>query len=84
MAVRCVAILTLLFTLATPGAYAHADSPLTPLRFLLGDWVAIGTSPGERGGFTFQSPCRIASWSAQTTPNTPRETAVRHPGTTTS
>jgi hypothetical protein len=53
MVARWAAILTFSSALALPGAYAHAESPLTPLRFLLGDWEATGTSPGERGGFTF-------------------------------
>jgi len=33
---------------------ASSAPPLAPLQFLVGDWVAIDTAPGERGSFAFK------------------------------
>src|SRR5262249_40949105 len=40
------------------GAWAaqRPSDALQPLRVLLGEWDAIGTPPGERGGVTFSLP----------------------------
>ena len=46
--VLAVALLT-----ASPVLAQSADA-LAPLAFLVGDWRAIGTAPGERGAFTFK------------------------------
>jgi len=48
-------MLTVSLLIALPVAPAHADSLLAPLRFLVGEWEAIGTPSGERGGFTFST-----------------------------
>src|SRR5207244_4383991 len=53
MVVRWAAIITLSFALAVPGTRAYTETPMKPLRFLLGEWEAVGTPSGERGGFTF-------------------------------
>jgi hypothetical protein len=46
------ALVAIALTIARP----HAQSdPLSTLRFLLGDWIAIDSPAGERGGFTFKS-----------------------------
>jgi hypothetical protein len=37
----------------TAGLRAQSD-PIAPLRFLIGDWRAIDTAPGETGAFTFK------------------------------
>ena len=38
--------------IGVPAAAQSAD-PLAPLAFLVGDWRAIDTAPGERGSFAF-------------------------------
>ena len=40
-------------TLAAVPVAAQSEA-LAPLRFLLGDWTAIDTQPGESGSFTFR------------------------------
>ena len=45
--------LILLFVLAHSVARAQSDT-LSPLRFLIGDWVAIDTPAGETGMFSFR------------------------------
>ena len=50
MVVRWAAILTLASVFTVPGARAHIDTPLTPLRFLLAEWEATDTPSGDRGG----------------------------------
>lgn len=40
------------FALATIGR-AQTQADLIPLTFLLGDWDAVGTPPGESGAFNF-------------------------------
>jgi hypothetical protein len=45
--------LMLLFVLAHSLARAQNDA-LSPLRFLIGDWVAIDTPAGETGAFAFR------------------------------
>jgi hypothetical protein len=44
---------TLAALLAILGTTASAADDMTPLRFLIGEWQAIATPPGEAGGFTF-------------------------------
>src|SRR5437667_8893006 len=46
-------------TLALLIVWGHAlvqaqTDPLSPLRFLIGDWQAIDTPPGESGAFAFK------------------------------
>ena len=57
MAIVRRAALVLLASFAVANVQAHAQSAapvdLAALRFLLGEWNAIDTSPGERGGFAF-------------------------------
>jgi hypothetical protein len=48
-----MAAVALLFVLAHWDAGAQAE-PLRSLYFLLGDWQAIDTAPGESGAFTFK------------------------------
>jgi hypothetical protein len=43
----------LLFVLTHSVARAQSDT-MSPLRFLIGDWVAIDTPAGETGSFTFR------------------------------
>jgi hypothetical protein len=47
----------LVLAFVVPAAFAHAQpvpaDPLAPLRFLVGDWQAINSPPGESGGFSF-------------------------------
>jgi len=47
------AVALVLITTATPGRAAAQADPLAPLRFLVGDWTAIDSPPGESGGFAF-------------------------------
>ncbi|MBI3491140.1 MAG: hypothetical protein HY047_05050, partial [Acidobacteria bacterium] len=35
------------------SAPAAVSASLAPLQFLVGEWEAIGTAPGESGGFAF-------------------------------
>jgi hypothetical protein len=50
---RRILALTLLIVFAQAVARAQSD-PFSSLRFLIGDWEAIDTSPGETGAFTFK------------------------------
>jgi hypothetical protein len=52
---RTAVVLLMVFAIAKPEARVQpaATVELTALRFLVGEWEAIETSPGERGGFTF-------------------------------
>ena len=50
-AILAVALLTAAPALAQP---AQPADPLAPLAFLVGNWRAIDTAPGERGAFTFK------------------------------
>jgi len=43
----------LMFAVATAAGQQGTPPGLTSLRFLLGDWTAVNTAPGESGGFTF-------------------------------
>src|SRR5215831_12543167 len=49
----CRLICALLLLAATAGVRAQSD-PIAALRFLIGDWQAIDTAPGETGAFTFK------------------------------
>jgi len=40
--------------LGSGAASAQPAQPLAPLQFLVGDWRAIETAAGERGGFSFK------------------------------
>jgi len=40
--------------LAVAHPHAQSGDPLSPLRFLVGDWTAIESPAGERGSFTFK------------------------------
>ena len=53
MAVRRIVLAALLIVLVAHATRAQTD-PLSPLRFLIGDWVAIDMPPGETGSFTFK------------------------------
>jgi hypothetical protein len=47
-------LLVLALLIVSPHGVARAQAdPMLPLRFLLGDWQAIDTPPGETGSFTF-------------------------------
>ena len=48
-----VLTLGITLTLAPVPVAAQSGDALAPLRFLLGDWTAIDTPPGESGSFTF-------------------------------
>ncbi len=50
---RRIVVLALFAVLAHAVARAQTD-PVSPLRFLIGDWQAIDTLPGETGTFTFK------------------------------
>ena len=54
MIARASSVALTLFALAA-GAHAQPvpSDPLAPLRFLVGDWQAVGSPPGESGGFSF-------------------------------
>jgi hypothetical protein len=54
---RRILVIALLVVLAHAAPRAQAD-PLSPVRFLIGDWQAIDTPPGETGSFAF-------TWSVQ-------------------
>jgi hypothetical protein len=43
----------LIFAVATAPGQQGTTPGLTSLRFLLGDWTAVNTAPGESGGFAF-------------------------------
>jgi len=49
---RAVVVALAWIAAAAPSSSAQSD-PLTPLRFLVGDWQAVNSPPGETGGFTF-------------------------------
>ena len=53
MARKAIGVLALVACAATLRAQSASSDPLTPLRFLVGEWQAIATAPGERGGFAF-------------------------------
>jgi hypothetical protein len=50
---RRILVSALLFVVVHAPARAQTDS-LSALRFLIGDWQAIDTPPGETGAFTFK------------------------------
>lgn len=50
---RLVACASLLVWCATSAA-AQPDQAFSPLKFLVGEWQAIDTAPGEAGAFTFR------------------------------
>src|SRR4051794_33511311 len=39
---------------ASPAIAGAQTDPLSPLHFLVGDWRAIETAPGETGAFAFK------------------------------
>lgn len=49
---RRLFVLALLILSSHEAARAQTD-PMAPLRFLIGDWQAIDTAPGEAGSFRF-------------------------------
>jgi hypothetical protein len=49
-----LAVAAVLLGSAAASAQTEAAPALAPLRFLVGDWRAIDTAPGERGRFTFR------------------------------
>jgi hypothetical protein len=53
MTMRRISAAWLVLLLMTAPARAQTD-PLSPLRFLVGDWIAVDTPPGESGTFTFK------------------------------
>ncbi|HZT76302.1 MAG TPA: hypothetical protein VFA27_06570 [Vicinamibacterales bacterium] len=40
--------------LASAAPSAQSTDALAPLQFLVGDWTAVATAPGERGAFAFR------------------------------
>jgi len=47
------AAFVVVFALTAPPPAAAQTDPLAPLRFLVGDWQAVNSPPGESGGFSF-------------------------------
>ena len=50
-----VSLLVLVGVQAAGVPAASVPAALAPVEFLLGDWTAIDTAPGETGGFAFAS-----------------------------
>ena len=48
------AIVAAALLLGSGAASAQPAQPLAPLQFLVGDWRAIDTAPGESGAFAFR------------------------------
>jgi hypothetical protein len=46
-------LLLAVFIASAPFVGGAPEDPLAPLRFLVGDWIAIDTPAGETGSFTF-------------------------------
>jgi len=47
-------ILLAVLIVSAPSLLRAPEDPLLPLRFLIGDWIAVDTPPGETGSFTFK------------------------------
>src|SRR5215510_3290771 len=74
-------LLVVSLALFTSSAASAQDDPLSALRFLIGEWQAVETPPGESGAFTFKLTVQgrvMVRTNEAIYPATPDRPASRH------